>query len=507
MEKLFRLIKSLNGMEKRYFRLAVSVHDTEGKNYMQLFDAISRQNVYNEKALRAALGGKAILRRFDMSKNYLYRLVLNTLLNYHRQSSVEQQLLDALEKASILYNKMLYKSCLEVLQKAQKLALRFESYEILLKIIQMISRVAIEEKKDTRFMEPFHQAQQQAFERIQKINEYYKLYHRLYTFFTKKGNDLRVKGVKKEYEKILQHPLLSEQKPNGYEEKNYYYLTFALCYFCLGDARKSYEFTQRRLQLIKSNPERIKENSDAYIITLNSVIFYGSVICKVKESEDAFRRLQEFLFTWPDKHHKIFVAYDNMMALYITAGFFRKGIVYAQMAESELPKYETKLFDSNKVSLYHDMFYVYFGCREYERSLRWLNKLLNETAPGVREDIQMTARITNLVLHYELGNFDLLPYLLRRTFSFLLKRKRLHKLEKILLQFMGKLLHVNPFVKREITALFVEIKEALEKVTQDPHEAMVLTEYFDYISWLESKIENRSFEKIVKEKAAAKLKN
>jgi hypothetical protein len=30
---------------------------------------------------------------------------------------------------------------------------------------------------------------------------------------------------------------------------------------------------------------------------------------------------------------------------------------------------------------------------------------------------------------------------------------------------------------------------------------MVMTEYFDYISWLDSKINNRSFERIVRDKA------
>jgi hypothetical protein len=104
-------------------------------------------------------------------------------------------------------------------------------------------------------------------------------------------------------------------------------------------------------------------------------------------------------------------------------------------------------------------------------------------------------------LHYELKHFDLLPYLIRRAYSFLYKRKRLHKLEKIFLNFLGRLLHVNPHVKKELISVFIEIKEALEQLTQDPNEAMVMTEYFDYISWLDSKINNRSFERIVRDKA------
>src|ERR1700741_4702811 len=130
MEKLFLLVKSLSGMEKRYFKLAVSVHkEADKKNYMQLFTAIAEQDVYDEAALLKKFKGDKIALRFDMSKNYLYRLLLNTLQNYHRNSSVEQQLINMLSRAGILYNKMLYKSCLEILQKARQLAKKYEYYE------------------------------------------------------------------------------------------------------------------------------------------------------------------------------------------------------------------------------------------------------------------------------------------------------------------------------------------------------------------------------------------
>jgi tetratricopeptide (TPR) repeat protein len=499
----------MNGMEKRYFRLAVSVHGkTDERNYMRLFDAISQQKIYDEAALRKELHGEEMLKRFDMSKNYLYRLVLNTLQNYHRHSSMEERLMNMLNRAVILHNKLLYKSCSEQLEKAGQTALQFEYYEIYLQIIQMKIRVAMAEKKDVRHTDPLHAEHGKALARISRINEYRKQYHKLYTFFGKKGNDLRVEGLKNQYAKFLKHPLLSGKiKPEGYEQSNYFYLIQGLCYFCMGNSEKSYHFTQQQLKLIQQHPHRIKEDPETYITALNSVIFYGSALGKISELEKVFHELEEFLKGYPSKQHKIFIAYDNMMALYVTAGLFREGLVYADRVKGELKNFEEKLFDSNKVSLYHDMFCIYFGCRKYEQSLEWLNRLLNETGLEVREDIQVTARLTNLILHYELKNFDLLPYLLRRTYSFLNKRRRLNKLEKTLLQFVNKLLRVSSQNKREIIELFREIKAAMEELTRKPDEARILTEYFDYIGWLESKIENRSFEKIVRDKALKNLKS
>jgi hypothetical protein len=508
MEKLYALVKSLNGMEKRYFRLAVSVHKEAGtKSYTRLFDTILAQKTYNEQEWRNALKGDSILNRFDMGKNYLYRLILNTLENYHRNSSVEQKLVHQLNRALILYNKMLYRGSSEILEKTRSLAARFEYHELHLQALQLIIRVAMAEKKERRFTDPIHQEHQEVLSRIKEINDYRKLYHRVYTFFAEKGNDLRVPGLRKSYIRFLGDPLLSDEaRPEGYSEKNFYLLTRGLCFFCLGETGKSYKYTRQQLQLIHAYPERIKEDPEAYVTALNSLIFYGSVLGKVEELEKAFTELRNFLLSNPSLYQKIFIAYDNMMALCLTEGLFREGLKYADKVKEELPAYEEKVFASNKVSLYHDMFYIYFGCQKYEASLEWLNRLLNETTLSVREDIQVTARLTNLILHYELKNYDLLPYLLRRTYGFLSRRKRLNKLEKTLLQFVNKLLRVSGSDKREMRELFREIKAAMEKLTRKPDEAMILTEYFDYIGWLESKIENRSFEKIVREKAALKKK-
>jgi len=56
--------------------------------------------------------------------------------------------------------------------------------------------------------------------------------------------------------------------------------------------------------------------------------------------------------------------------------------------------------------------------------------------------------------------------------------------------------------QKELILAFRELKEELEEIIKDSFERKAL-EYFDFISWLESKIENCPFAEIVKEKANA----
>ena len=52
---------------------------------------------------------------------------------------------------------------------------------------------------------------------------------------------------------------------------------------------------------------------------------------------------------------------------------------------------------------------------------------------------------------------------------------------------------------KKIIEAFKKLKTEIENITKNPFEKQAI-DYFDFISWIESKIENRSFAEIVKEK-------
>ena len=104
----------------------------------------------------------------------------------------------------------------------------------------------------------------------------------------------------------------------------------------------------------------------------------------------------------------------------------------------------------------------------------------------------------NIIVHYELKNEDILPYILKSAFRFLIKKNSLFKFEKILLNFIKtKILKSMP--DRKLLEDFKELRKQLIETSQNQPQAPIL----DYlISWIESKIENRSFVEIVREKAS-----
>jgi hypothetical protein len=50
---------------------------------------------------------------------------------------------------------------------------------------------------------------------------------------------------------------------------------------------------------------------------------------------------------------------------------------------------------------------------------------------------------------------------------------------------------------KEFKQILVEFKNQLQEVLKDPYE-QAASEYFDFIAWLDAKIENKTFQEMIK---------
>ena len=102
--ELFDLVKSLTKSEKRFFKLSSSLQ-TGDKNYLKIFDAIDKQDEYDENALKNLFKKETFIKHFPSEKNHLYKLILKSLRAYHADNSVSSQLKQEIKNIEILYNK------------------------------------------------------------------------------------------------------------------------------------------------------------------------------------------------------------------------------------------------------------------------------------------------------------------------------------------------------------------------------------------------------------------
>jgi hypothetical protein len=143
---------------------------------------------------------------------------------------------------------------------------------------------------------------------------------------------------------------------------------------------------------------------------------------------------------------------------------------------------------------YYKIACLYFGAGQADKAIDYLNRIINWKL-NLRDDLQCYARLLNLISHYELGNMDVVNYLSKSVYRFMSKMKNLGAVEEVLFNFLRNSIQYGGDIKTSFSILLSTL-QPLEKNKLESRAFM----YLDIISWLESKIQSKDVQTIIKEK-------
>jgi hypothetical protein len=156
---------------------------------------------------------------------------------------------------------------------------------------------------------------------------------------------------------------------------------------------------------------------------------------------------------------------------------------------------------------YYKIACLYFGAGKPAKAIDYLNRIINWKL-NLRDDLQCYARLLHLIAHYEIGNTEVVNYLSKSVYRFMYKMKSLSTVEEVMFNFLRKsiqnggeensLLNSKAAIKKSFTVLL----ETLQPLTTNKLESRAFM-YLDIISWLESKIQGKQVQAIIKEKFLA----
>jgi len=503
---LFHLIKALKKSEKRYFKVFAPTHTIgEKNNYIKLFDAIDNQEQYDEKKL---ISEEKYITQLPKLKIYLYNLILRSLDSYYTDSTIDSHLRRLLNAVELLHNKRLYSQSIKLLSKAKAMASNYDRYSFLLEIMEWERRVAVVslDLDEVEKLTTIHlDEEKQIIEKSTNLNEYRRLATKIHVLH-RKALFTRSEHETKAYHDIMNNKLFrSEKNALSHQAKIFFHNIYGLYYLATKDYIKCYESRKKLVEFIETRHERVVDAPKTYIHALNNLIFSLLNLRKFEESLQTIKKLRLVPDLLPsngqseDIEAEVFTtSYSLELDSYILANEFENGTHLAKKINDGIQKYKGKVNKADELVFYYQIAHLFYGAANYKEALTWLNKILNDTDSNIRQDLQCFARLLNLINHYELGNTDMMEYIVKSTYRFLYKRERLYKFETSILNFIRKQLPAITKQDKLIIA-FKELKKELEEIAKDPQEDMAL-KYFDFISWLESKIENRPFADILKEK-------
>ncbi len=500
--ELFNLIRSLSKSEKRFFKLSSSLQ-TGDKNYLKIFDAIDKQKDYDEEGIKKQFVKETFVKHFPSEKNHLYKLILKSLRAYHADNSVSSILKQEVKNIEILYKKALYKECNKFLHRAKRIAQeneRFYYWFELLSWEKMLLEEAYEAGEFTKDLDALIAEEQEVLEKLRNLAAYHVLYSKINYVF-RSGGYVRSEEEHKMVDEISNHPLI-KGKNTALSERaaTICFYTQGFCYSAVRDFKTSYDKFLRVMEIMDANPLIKKDLPKRYTKALSSLIGCLIDMERYDEAWDQLTMLKALPkqkgFQSFDLKVKVFTASSLAeLRLLDRTGQHEKALANLDEILVEMERLSENINKEEEIEFYYSLSCIHFGGGLINKSLFWLNKVLNDNEGTLRQDIYSYARLFNLVIHYELGNFDLLEYIIKSTHRYLNKRQRAYKVELVLLEHIKKLAKATESdVKKE---LFTSLKKELDVLFKDQNESVVL-KYFDFNSWIDSKLQDIDFSEVVK---------
>jgi hypothetical protein len=510
-DNLFVLVKSLSKSEKRQFKLYVGrLGVNDDSKFLLLFNVMDKMTDYDEQVILK----KGIVKKQQLSnlKAHLYKQILISLRLNPLHQNIRVQIREQLDFATILYHKGLYKQSLKILDKAKSLALNYEEKIIAYEIIELekiIESQYITRSISNRADELTIQAKDLNSQNILS-SKLSNLSLQLYGLFLKTGyvkNDDEFHRVTKYFKKRLPK---YDIKQIGFREKLWLYQSYLWYSFLIQDFLACYKYSRKWVDLFYANPNLMKLNPVFFLRGnqyLLEALFYIKRHDKFQKALFELERItKEVWFPRNDNVESLtfLYVYSNKFNLHFMEGTFREGLPLIDEVLVGIKLHKSRIDEHHVMVFYYKIASLYFGIGENKKCIEFIDKIISNKSLSMREDLLCFSRVLNLVAHYEAGLDYNLDTLIKSTYKFLMRMEDLYEVQKEMIKFLRNLGEIYP---NELRSEFIKLHKKLKIYEDHPYESRAFL-YLDVISWLESKIENKSVDRIIKTKFQNKnLKN
>lgn len=498
-EDLFKLIKSLTKAEKIHFKKFSKRHILgEGNKYVKLFDVIDKQEKkYDESKVKESFKGDRFVNQIHVAKNYLFDLILRSLYDFYSDKNSESVINENLTKITILTEKNLNSSAYKLLKKTKELAKDNFHYEHLYRVLETEAYVTARSysKKSTGTLDQLNSEKNEALEMLSNVSLYKTLNNKL-NIITSKWSYSNDPDFKQKIKEILEIPeVTNELKATDYSSKHELYRIKIKAYRFLLDDEKSLIYREKALLLMEENPEIANKHPEKYISRLYDLINYAlgteTGISKNFNIDNYLEKMKKYLDAVLSTRKSPAVKalnwyyYFQMYIGYQYTILNKEGVHNAiNSFNNEIDIHINYLNPRYLLNIYFYCVISYFEFEEFEKALYWQQKFANHKKAAEFEELNLTMLIVSVILHYELGNYDLAESLIKSTRRFYNKKNFKNETAMSLLNSLRLLIASTDSDTKKI---FAELKEKLDILSTKETEIRFLNS-FDFRKWVSKKL-------------------
>jgi len=499
---LFDLIKSMSKGEKMFFKKFSRLHVIgKGNDYLLLFDAIEKQKQYDEKKLIEQLKNHNFIRHFAVMKNYLYSRLMDALEIYYRNMSIHAKVRRGIHRAELLQKKGLYEQSSKALKKIKQTAGSAELFPALMEIQTLWEPRIYVEEYDLSKLEGIHNdiTRYSLLLRDIAINHQtgFKVVNLYYKF-----QQSRDKKHLKEAEKFITNPYFKEaSKTKTFTGRNSACEAKFFYYYAKGNLNTACKHAETAMKLYESNPEQIKNKPKGYITWLNNLFAINMEQKKYIQANLNLEKLNAMDYpikTFSERARFFYLTSSCTLHYLCCTGKTSELQKKLPAILLDMKEYNNELNDAEKIELQNNIVISYYCMGNLKKCISGLNILRNEFDLSVLPEVQDFVSFFYIIVHYDAGNTEMLPHLILSYHRYLDKKKERGKAEIMILNLLRIISKIDSEkkLKDELPKFEYQIKRLQQNMLN-----RYAFKFFDLLSWLESKIENKPFAMVVRERA------
>ena len=502
-DTLFQLVHSLEKSEKRHFKLYIKRSSAkEDLKIIQLYDALDKMHEYDERLLLKKMPDITKTQLANL-KNHLYKQLLASLRLLKSHDNVDLQLSEHLDNARLLYNKGLKIQSLRILEKAKELARTNQKFNTLVQILSLEKKIetlhitrSTTEKTEALAHEALENSEH--INRVTKLSNLALLLYRWYVLHGHARNELDEADIKSFFKNYLPEDV---NAINGFYEKLYLYQSYCWYAFIRQDFLMYYRYSQKWIDLYEEQPFMVAIETGHYIKGIHNLLNALFDLRNYQKFDIVLKQFEAFSQTPAANEHDNFrthtFIYINSAKInkHLMRGTFDEGLKLILEIEKKLAEYDLYV-DRHRILVFnYKIASLYFGAGQHDKSIDYLQRIINGPIE-LRIDLQCYARLLHLMAHYELGNYDIIESLIKSVYRFMAKMQNLTVVEEEMFRFLRSSFDVSPrLLKPELEKFLNKIKHL-----EDSRFETRAFAYLDVISWVESKVYNKTMGQVIHEK-------
>lgn len=488
-EQLFFLIQSLTKSEKRYFYQFAQRHvKGQRNNYLKLFEAISKQKSYDERALKKLFKKEKFVAYFPVAKRYLYQQITESLHQFHLAGSAKASARRNLDIVEILLEKKLYQQAQKLLERTKAKIKQYEFTSLMpdcLRLERLTWDRGFYNSADKDAPKIWKEAMKNSLETIFQETEF-AFFNSMISRWHFQKVTLSQKEEQNEMHSLVK--VFQDKSRPTLGSKIDFFRAMSTYNFMEARHAEAYIYNHKLLHLFEQNTILMERYPQKYLSILNNFLIDNQQLRKYQELETGLQKLkslptQKAFKRIPSISLKVFEL-STLLELnsFIAQQLFEKALLELPAIEKGINTYKSKISKHYQLTFSYLIGLLYFENQQFNKCQIWLTDLLQDKSKNILEELFRFANLLYLLTHYELGHFELLRHLILSVKRKHSQMNQLFQTEVLLFRLLQDL--SNSASRQEKRQHYKKFKQALEPLQSNPEERRVFN-YFNWMRWVE----------------------